>query len=207
MLENLPTPSIPAPLPIAPDFPFTWEQPDDAQLFWTFDPTLPDALSPLAYAYLRDCIHGFNAAAAAYALPMRLETRSINTYLYQAIVPLEATPDASQALATQSEARLASAVADLGDRWTTAWLPEVQAHLEHWRAVDLAALPAAALRAHLDDTLTRSRRMFEIHFLLVFPVFLAISQFDELYGDLFADATTFDAYRLLQGFDNKTLEA
>ena len=88
MLENLPTPSIPAPLPIAPDFPFTWEQPDDAQLFWTFDPTLSDALSPLAYAYLRDCMDGFNAAAAAYALLMRLETRSINTYLYQAIVPL-----------------------------------------------------------------------------------------------------------------------
>ena len=46
-------------------------------------------------------------------------------------------------------------------------------------------LPLPALRTHLDDTLARSRRVFEIHFLLVFPVFLAISLFEELYTDLF----------------------
>src|SRR6185312_60318 len=34
-----------------------------------------------------------------------------------------------------------------------------------------------------------------------------MSLFDELYADLFGDSDTFAAYTLLQGFDNKTVEA
>ena len=205
--DKSPAPLLPTTLPVSPDFPVTWEQPEDVQLFWTFDPTLPDAMPPLAYAYVRDSLQGFNTAAAAYALPIRLETRSINSYLYQAIAPIAAPPEVVQALNTRSEAQLERAVADLADRWTSDWLPEVQAHLAHWRAVDLHGMPLPALRMHLDDTFARSRRVFEIHFLLVFPIFLAISQFEELYTELFPDDGAFEAYRLLLGFDNKTLEA
>jgi pyruvate,water dikinase len=51
------------------------------------------------------------------------------------------------------------------------------------------------------------QRLWEIHFLLAFPMLLGISLFDDFYRDLFGDEDAFQAYRLLQGFENKTLES
>jgi pyruvate,water dikinase len=50
-------------------------------------------------------------------------------------------------------------------------------------------------------------RLWEIHFQLAFPMLLGLSLFDDFYRDLFGDEDTFQAYRLLQGFENKTLES
>jgi pyruvate,water dikinase len=196
-----------ATLPIPPDFPVTWEHPGDATLFWTFDPTHPDAMPRLAYDFLRDCLRGFNDAAEVYALPIRVHTRHLNTYLYQAITPIAATPDELAALGKRSEERLGDAMARLGELWSGEWLPTVQTHLLHWRSVDLGTLAPPALLAHLDETLARSQQVWAIHFRLVFPVFLAISLFEEFYHDLFPDSDPFGAFQLLQGFDQKTLEA
>jgi len=41
---------------------------------------------------------------------------------------------------------------------------------------------------------------------VIFPMLFAMSQFEELYCELFEGATTLDALRLTQGFDNKTME-
>src|SRR5580765_2355619 len=90
-------------LPIPPDFPVTWEQPEDPRLFWAFDPTMPDATPRLGYEFLRDSLAGFNDAAEAYAMPIRLQTRWLNNYLYQAIVPIAATPEELESLAKLSE--------------------------------------------------------------------------------------------------------
>ena len=49
-------------------------------------------------------------------------------------------------------------------------------------------------------------RLCDIHFQIVIPVYVAMSLFDELHHDLFADDGTFDSHSLLAGFDNKTLE-
>src|SRR5258706_11053707 len=122
-------------LPIPPDFPVTWEHPDDPRLFWTFDPTLPDAMPRLDYEFLRDVLHGFNDAAEAYALPMRLHTRYLNTYLYQAVTPTPATPEELEALGRCSEERLSDAMNCLGERWSRDWLPTIQSHLRHWRSI------------------------------------------------------------------------
>src|SRR5439155_1063116 len=49
-------------------------------------------------------------------------------------------------------------------------------------------------------------RLWEIHFLLASPMHGAISQFGKLYGELFGGGAL-EAYRLLEGFDNKILQA
>src|SRR5438067_1556811 len=172
-------PGISATLPIPPDFPVTWEHPDDPRLFWTFDPTMPDAVPRLDYEFLRDVLHGFNDAAEAYALPMRLHTRYLNTYLYQAITPIPATPEELQALRKISTERLDDVMVHLGERWSSDWLPTIQSHLRHWRSIDLGSLTPPALLAHLEDTLAWGQQVWAIHFQLIFPVLLAISRFEE----------------------------
>ncbi|HEU5100696.1 MAG TPA: PEP-utilizing enzyme, partial [Roseiflexaceae bacterium] len=62
------------------------------------------------------------------------------------------------------------------------------------------------LLAHFDQTVERSTRIWEIHFEVVLPMLLAMSMFSDLYRDLFGESNALDAYRLLQGFDNKSLE-
>jgi pyruvate,water dikinase len=167
----------------------------------------PAAMPPMDYAWQCEAYLGFNPAAAAYELPTRMKTRSINGYLYTAIVPVAAIPETPETPAKRSEESLGIAMAQLGALWDTDWLPEVQAHLAYWQTFDLQGVTLPALLAHLDETLVRWRRIWDIHFRLVFPTLLAISLFEEFYRDLFGSASVFDAYRLLQGFDNKTLEA
>ena len=63
-----------------------------------------------------------------------------------------------------------------------------------------------ALLAHLDETKERMDQLWKLHFEIVTPVYMALGLFDELYRELLGDEGTFDAYKLLQGRDNKTIE-
>jgi pyruvate,water dikinase len=48
-------------------------------------------------------------------------------------------------------------------------------------------------------------RLWEIHFEVVFAAYVAVSEFEDLYRDLFGGGQ-FDAYRLLHGFPTRTFE-
>jgi pyruvate,water dikinase len=146
---------------------------------------------------------------AAYGFPVRVLLRRINTYLYQAVVPAAVSPDEARAQETRADEALRATVARLGDAWATEWLPEVKAHLAYWERLDLAHASVPELLAHLDETIARAKRLWEVHFLVALAFLLALSEFDDLYRELFgATGGTggLDAYRLLQGFDNKSLE-
>src|SRR5205085_167780 len=64
-----------------------------------------------------------------------------------------------------------------------------------------------ALLAHVDETRQRFARLAELHFVIAFPMLMGMSLFDELYRDLFGNETAFDAFKLLQGQPNKTVES
>jgi pyruvate,water dikinase len=107
---------------------------------------------------------------------------------------------------------LDNALRHLGDQWVNHDLPEIKAHLADWHNFNLEAAPMTELLAHLAMTLNHVKRLSEIHHRVQILAALAPSLFQDLYCDLFADGgcdsgKTFEAYRLLQGFDNKTLQA
>ncbi len=210
--ETMPTTDVvqrPAPVAIAapPNFPVAWESLDDGKLTWTHDRMHnPDPLMPLERAFWNMVYVGFNRAAEAYEMPTRIKARPINTYYYMALTP--AVPaEEMEAQGKRADAQIDAAMARLGELWREQWLPEIQSHLAWWDAFDLGAAAAPDLLAHLEETLQRSTRLWELHFRIVLPGYMAMSQFDDLYRDLFAGDGAFRSYRLLQGFDNKTLEA
>jgi rifampicin phosphotransferase len=199
---------MPAPVRLAvpPDFPVTWASDDEQQLPWVHDRMhAPHSVVPLDADFWTRAYGGLNAAADLYEMPIRARARTINTYVYSAVTPAVA-PEQMEAQAKRGEERIKEAFSRLETSWTDEWLPEIQSHLAWWASFDLRAASVAALRAHLEETLTRMDRLWEIHFRIVLPVYAAISQFDELYRDLFPEEGAFSAYLLLQGFDNKTLE-
>lgn len=187
-----------------PDFPVTWEDPHDAALFWAHDRwNIPGPISPLSFQMMIDVYRGFNLGAEAYALPIQMRPARINTFCYVAECPVTQPEEEP---GDRAEELLRAAMTQLGERWEGEWLPEVRRHLAQMEGFDLRWSSTPALRDHLDDTMDRLRRMWEIHFLIIFPMLLAISEFDELYRELMGSEGTFDSYRLLQGFDNRTVD-
>lgn len=193
----------------SPDFPVVWPSPDDAVLSWRqLSYLYPEPLSPMTGTIITDMLpNGFNAAAQAHGLSLGARMRRINTYIYLAGTPLPRSAEDPENAPGRYEQVLDDARAQLGERWRREWLPEAQRHLAYWRSFDLAAAALPALAAHWDETLARIRRLYTVQFLVTIPFWTAISLFEEYYADLFAPATSLDAYRLLQGFDNLTLQA
>lgn len=221
------------PIPTAPDFPVAWESPDDARLYWERQLThYPDPMTPLEFelGVKAFTIHGLNHAAEAYDFPIRFDGRRINGYVYQTIIPVGAPPEVvikvmnqlsrlapgmvssiqNKAAGAQTRKYLEKidpVIARIGDYWNKELLPEIREHLSYWESFDLRGAAMPELLAHLEETEARTRRLGEIHFLIDFPFLLAPSMFEDLYKELFGEENGLEAYRLLQGFDNKTLEA
>jgi rifampicin phosphotransferase len=225
--------SQPAPgtqIPTPPDFPVRWEKPGDERMFWT--PELvhwPDPMTPLAFEVLYEFFDRLNYAAETYELPIRFDARYINGHFYQTVIPVGAPPEpviklmnrigrvapglvkpienrAVGAAARKYLDKMNPVIARLGEYWDEELLPEVKEHLSYWEDFNLSGATGGELLAHLEETVDRIRRAGEIHYLIAAPLLLAMSLFEDLYRELFGDENALDAYRLLQGFDNKTLE-
>ena len=199
MLTGNQAPSV---IEAPPDFPVTWEQPTDVQLPWEQEAVhFPDPITPMDRDLSAQQItDGFNKGAAYYRLPIEQQLRSLNTYAYIANVPLPPPPDGVD------EAKLGATMGNLGVLWEQQWLPDIKQQLAYWDAFDLRGADMAALRAHLDETVQRLRRLWEIHFQLAFPMLMAVSFFEETYQDLFANVSQLAVYALLDEVDNKTVE-
>jgi pyruvate,water dikinase len=200
-------PSPTGPIPPPPNFPVTWDSPDYAQMFWQQERMhFPEPMTPLETDIWKLSFKGFNAGLAGYEMPVSGRWQTINTYLYQAIVPVSGSPEELEARGKRAQENLGAAMGGLAERWHGQWLPEIKGHLAFWEAFDLESATMPALVDHLDETLKRYEQAFVVHFQLAFPMLLPISLFEELYRDLFEGATAFDAYALLEGIDNKTME-
>jgi phosphohistidine swiveling domain-containing protein len=198
------------PIPVPPEFPVIWESPDDDRLFWARDTMhFPDQMNELEGELVTRVAHthGFTRASEAYDMPIRLQPRRINTYYYMAVAPVIVPPEETKAMEERAREKLEDAMARLGRTWSGDYLPEIQEYLRDWDGFDLRSASMPELLSHLDETLTRFQRLWEIHFNVAFPMLMAVSIFEEFYSDLFDSERAFDAYRLLQGLDNKTVES
>ncbi len=195
-------------IPSAANFPITWEPPDDAQLFWFRDQLhLPEPITPLDEEFARHVYRGMSVIFERYEIPLRVLSRRFNTYFYWAVVPVDGTPDELTIQSKRADATVSQVTLRLAEIWSQEVLPEVKDHLRFWESFDLAGATMPELLDHLAETVTRHQRVWELHFRVVTPKHVAMSAFDDFYRDLLGNKTAFDAYQLLRGFDNKTLES
>jgi pyruvate,water dikinase len=196
------------PLAVPSDFPVAWEHPEDERLFWFIDRMhVPEAIPVLVGQFLRHCYEdGIHAGAVAYGWRITSRLQRINTYSYWSVTPEKLSDEELEEQNELSQRLLDAAFGRLGELWHNDLFPEVQQYLRDWEAFDLYAAPMPELLAHLERTLVRSRRMWELHFLVVVPLMASLSAFDELWCDLFGHEDALSKYRLLEGLDNKSLE-
>lgn len=203
-------PSMPMPslIPLPEDFPIVWEPPEMAALPFLQDRQhAPNPMTPLSVWFGQN---GFAIAGTrafeAFDIPMAFTVGHFNYYYYMAIAPTVPS-EAMAELEPRIQAKVMPAVMQFRQRWDSEWLPELERTWATWAEFDLAAAPLLRLLVRLDECQQLFQRIWQIHFEMLVPAFLGFSEFRELYGQLFPEKGELGAYRLLQGFDNKSLEA
>lgn len=222
------TPIPGQPIPTPPDFQVVWDDPRDSKLTWMSIPQYKTAILPLIHSFVGAFMLGGNAGMEQAGLPFEVRIERINTYAYMGMVPKEAPPEMAMkamgllsraapgvfklmmrkvgaGMSKQQEAALNPLVERFESYWLEELLPEMKQHIAYFESCDLRGMSLDQLRAHLAETLKRVERMAALHGVIM-PMLYAMSQFEELYCELFEGATTLDALRLTQGFDNKTME-
>jgi pyruvate,water dikinase len=218
------------PIPTPAEFPPAWANAADARLYWQRDRShFERQFGMLADELTIAIMLGFNAAAEQYGINLRGRIERFNTYLYLSFNPARWPPRplvgalsalsritpglahrtvtlVASAQARQYIPRIEAVVARLDEYWANDLLPEVRQRIAEWECFDLRGASFAQLAAHFERSIAWARRFGEIHFLVVLPELYALSQFDELYRALFPAAGALRAMRLLQGFENKSLE-
>ncbi len=216
------------PIPTSPDFPVVWDDPRDAKLTWMSVSQYKTPIQPLIHAFLGAFLVGGNAGFEQAGLPFNVRVARLNTYVYMGMAPKGAPPEAvmkamglvnraapgvfkmmmgkmGAGMSKQQEAALNPLIERFDAYWCDELLPQIKQHIAYFESCDLRGMSLDQLRAHLAEALKRVARMGALHG-VVLPMLFAMSQFEELYGELFEGATTLDALRLTQGFDNKTME-
>lgn len=186
------------------DFPVTWENPEDESLFWLHGRHMfPDPMTPLDFSYQQIMSRCADSASETYDIPMRAKHRHINTYYYLSVFQAD-PPGETEFRALE---KLEAAIAEMGERWETEWLPEIRSHLDFWESFNLKEASLETIAKHLKETRHRTEQSWKIHFLLYYPMTLSVSLFEEMYRDLFSESGQSAPYSLLAGFRNKNIES
>lgn len=187
------------------DFPVQWADAAEEERTWLRDTVhFPTAITHMDFTLLvKSMEHGINHAAATYALGFLEEYKYLNGYVYESTALPLLSAEESAAQAQRAEQQIEAAMGELGYRWEQIWLPEIQTHLTTWQEYDLANASLTDLLAHLAATLPNYRRLWEIHFLLFYPMMLTLNAFTEMVQELFPESDPFAAYTLLRG-ENQT---
>jgi pyruvate,water dikinase len=198
----------PKAIPIPDNFQFEWSDPEDAKLPLLQDKQhVPNPMTPLAgwlaeKYWSRAAGNGFGALKQ----PISMVIRRINTYYYNAIVPI-VPPEQMDEAGQVAEEALKAVMPRFVERWDKEWEPEIAGYHETWNSFDLSGASDEDLLKHLQWTLDTYVRIWHIHFEALLPAFVSISMFVDVYADLMEDAGPLDAYKLLQGVDNNSLRA
>jgi len=191
------------------DFPVYWPAPEDEQQHWTRDREhTPHPITPMFLSVVAPCAGEGRARTIeryAEAIIGRAD-RVFNGYNYTRYLIFSGTPDEVKARACRHRRVMTETCSHLEESWQKEWKPALEELWRFWETFDLENADMPALLQHLDDTIQRTIRMYEIHYLMGSPMWFALDEFEQYYTDLFSGATALDAHRLLQGFDNKTLQ-
>jgi phosphohistidine swiveling domain-containing protein len=195
-------------IPTPPAFDIHWNDEAETRFFWQRDVMhFPHQCMPMFRSFVKDILDpGFNHGSTLYGLPIRQRSEIFNTYYYSAMYPVDAPGSHEPPSMDTAHNPLLRAVLDLDARWEGDWQPEIRRIVSALEMPDIHTFTLPALIDHLDYAIKQARRAWEIHFELAVPMLLAMNSFNELYQDLFG-TDTFGAFRLLQGIDNKSIEA
>lgn len=148
------------------------------------------------------CDAGFNATARTFGAGVRLASRRIAGYHYATTYHAPVTDAEAKAALRMDRWAL-----PLKETWDEEWLPEVQRALAYWSAFDLENASEERLLEHLARTIELSKRIWTVHFLLVWTMDTTISLYHEAFVGLFGSDPELGEADLLRGESNRLLDS
>ena len=202
----------PKPIPIPDDFPFTWEDPSDAEQTWERESThSPQPAPALAHDFWQIVFGGMKRASEYWGGPRRPLARNINTYLYMSHLLVVDEEEVEAADERAKKAAVAAGVR-LKAVWDEEAFPAIQDHIQFWDGFDLTTAMTSDLILHIEQSWERLSLIWQLHFRLGSMGWRTVDTFNELYKELFEEegAETkpdpFQRLKLTQGFPCKTTE-
>jgi pyruvate,water dikinase len=182
--------------------PVEWATPDDAALTWRWGrQAFPGPLTPLMQSYLPFHTQGWVRDSRAEGMVGEIRIRFEHGYYYSLWQPT--------GLTTWEEAdqRALEAERATPARWRDEFLPLLRADHQRVRALDCAALDDGELAQALQEALTAQIRHFTIHAHMASFPYGATERLLNWYIERFAGAPETEAYRLVQGLWNTSVES
>ncbi len=196
-------------LPVAPEFSFDWDSPEEALRFWTVDLMhWPNGISELAATMDMPAFgRGMSTTAQNLCMPFtRVHFKHIRGYVYTSFDQFSTDPGEMEQRMGQMQARMMEHVPGLLERWYKVYEPEVRAINDETLTGDYAKLGDRDLSELLQRLVDKREREGELHFLAVFPAMSAVMFFEQVYGQLIGEPKAGEHLQLLQGFPNKSVE-
>lgn len=188
-------------------FPISWDNEEDKNYWWAWDQIhYPRPLSPLYASIIDYNIRGRQRGNEFFGATTGPHLRIINGYRYIAQVPLPLTNEELEGRRELGRERTELAIENIKQRWEEHLLPEVMDDHRKIQDFDLKGASVDALLEHLEWVLGRWERHLEIHVLGVSPAGQAARRFAALYMEHTGLQEEREAYKLLQGFEQKSLE-
>ena len=191
------------------EFIVDWNEPGQAAQFWPRDEVhFPRALSPLGASIVPALEYdGVEAAAIELALPVRILAHVANGFVYNSIQPRGSSVSEQKELEARHRSVIQGHVVRLPERWAREYRPELEDANRTLLSLDLGRMPDGELHESLTRALELLKRHWQLHFLVVLPIFAAGGALVQEYEALFGSGDERAPYRLLQGIENRTLEA
>lgn len=184
------------------DFPVQWESPEEREYTWVWDdvhtavPNTPLTIAVNALRSFRPILSATQGSPPAR--PMR---RVINGYAYSVRTPQRAVPEDAE-----ERRRVLDTLRDARRLWDQELLPTLIHEIDAMKATELKGATQSQLLKHLDSFLQYYQNHWRIHGQAVGPVFTSTGFLVPIYENITGSTDEAEPYRLLQGFDNKSLE-
>lgn len=197
------------PLPVPAHFPVRWPDPAFEALHWIWDqmhhphPKTPLSASFEAPAFAEGASRGFQQLK----VPLTLRVLVLNGYWYYASDFSEPEDSFPPPWWPAVEQEFVRRVPTMTQAWEQEYLPEVESINARLRNFDYAGASDDKLLDFIDEAYRLRVRAWELHMIVVPPVMAAAGRFGELYERLLGKARAHEAFLLLQGFENKTVES
>ena len=195
--------------PTAQDFPVSWDDPADAQLFWFQDNLhFPFPQTPLNATLFQTAFEsGASAAIARLSMPISaLRTSVQNGYVFLAPVPVHGEPEQlQQRFAEMQRITMELAPTVLQD-WRETFEPQVLESADRILAFDYAGSSARDVAAFVQTFKSALAEVWDIHMRVNILPMNAVFGLEEFLGGVLGEDILPKARQLLQGFPNKSTE-
>jgi len=197
------------PVSVASAFSPQWRTPEEAAGFWFRDVMhCPAPVTPINATFLQPAFsRGASKAISKLSMPVIDLTAAVHHgYVYLNLTPFEGTPEAMAARFSEMQRLTMELGATVLKDWRETFEPQILRHASEILAFDYSGASTREVASFVMKFDAMMTDAWDIHMRVNIPPMNAVFGFEDMLGHALDEAAVDKSRRLLQGFDNKSLQ-